>query len=79
MGTLASIAAPSAVASSIAAHGLLQNLQVRVGENGKFEVVAGGRILRVDGARLKKWIENRRYEWKGPRGMLFSQRPMIGD
>ena len=44
-----------------------------------FEVVADGRILRVSGARLKTWIENRRDEWKGPRGILFSQRPMIGD
>ncbi|MBC8164652.1 MAG: hypothetical protein H7Y20_02135 [Bryobacteraceae bacterium] len=44
-----------------------------------FEIVADGKILRVDGARLKKWIEKRRDEWKGPRGTLFSQRPMIGD
>src|SRR5580693_6252323 len=33
------------LAASIAAHGLLQNLQVRPGPNGKFEVVAGGRRL----------------------------------
>jgi hypothetical protein len=44
-----------------------------------FEVVTTGRIHHVQGARLKRWIENRRQEWKGPRGMLFSQRPMIGD
>lgn len=44
-----------------------------------FEVVTAGRILNVHGSRLKKWIENRRQEWKGPRGLLFSQRPMIGD
>ena len=44
-----------------------------------FEVVTQGSIHRVPGARLKKWIENRRQEWKGPRGLLFSQRPMIGD
>jgi len=44
-----------------------------------FEVVADGRISRVPAARLKTWIENRRQEWKGPRGFLFSQRPMIGD
>jgi hypothetical protein len=44
-----------------------------------FEVVTGGRIHHVHGARLKKWIENRRSEWKGPKGMLFSQRPVIGD
>ena len=44
-----------------------------------FEVVMQGSIHRVPGARLKKWIENRRQEWKGPRGLLFSQRPMIGD
>jgi ParB family chromosome partitioning protein len=33
------------LAASIAAHGLLQNLQVRPGKGGKFEVVAGGRRL----------------------------------
>src|ERR1051326_6939034 len=31
----------------------------------QFEVVTDGRIHRVPGARLKKWIENRRTEWKG--------------
>ena len=44
-----------------------------------FEVVTQGSIHRVPGARLKKWIEARRQEWKGTRGLLFSQRPMIGD
>ena len=44
-----------------------------------FEVVTDGRILHVPGSRLRKWIENRRQEFKGPRGLLFSQRPMIGD
>ena len=44
-----------------------------------FEVVTDGRIHHVQGARLKTWIENRRQEWKGPRGLLFSQRPVIGD
>ena len=34
-----------ALAASIAAHGLLQNLQVRAGAGNKFEVVAGGRRL----------------------------------
>ena len=43
------------------------------------EVVANGKVLRVQGARLKKWIEKRREEWKGPRGLLFRQRPLIGD
>ena len=33
------------LACSIAAHGLLQNLQVRPGNGGKYEVVAGGRRL----------------------------------
>jgi ParB family transcriptional regulator, chromosome partitioning protein len=35
------------LAASIAAHGLLQNLQVRPGAKGKFEVVAGGRRLKA--------------------------------
>src|ERR1700759_617239 len=33
------------LAASIEAHGLLQNLQVRKADGGKFEVVAGGRRL----------------------------------
>src|SRR5580658_3035842 len=45
----------------------------------EFEVVTGGRIHHVQGARLKRWIVNRRREWQGPRGMLFRQRPMIGE
>ena len=44
-----------------------------------FEVSTEGRILHVPGARLRKWIENRRSELKGPRGLLFGQRPMISD
>jgi hypothetical protein len=36
-------------------------------------------VSHVPGARLKTWIENWRQEWKGLRGFLFSQRPMIGD
>ena len=28
-----------------------------------FEVVAKGRVLRVQGAKLKRWIEKRRDEW----------------
>jgi ParB family chromosome partitioning protein len=35
----------AALAASIAAHGLLQNLQVRPADEGRFEVVAGGRRL----------------------------------
>ncbi len=43
-----------------------------------FEVSTEGCIMRVPGARLKKWIEKRHSELKGPKGLLFSQRPMIG-
>ncbi len=36
--------------------------------------------MHVRGARLKKWIENEGgTKWKGPQGLLFNQRPMIGD
>ena len=42
-----------------------------------FEVVSDGKIHHVPGARLKTWIENRREEWKGPRGILFRQRPVL--
>jgi len=42
-----------------------------------FEVIAAGQILRVAGLRLRKWIEQRRSERKGPPGVLFSQRPTL--
>ena len=42
-----------------------------------FEVVTGGRVYRVEGRALQRWIMKRRREWKGPRGYLFSQRPTL--
>jgi len=42
-----------------------------------FEVSTEGKVLYVEVQRLKKWIERRRIDWKGPRGYLFSQRPML--
>jgi hypothetical protein len=42
-----------------------------------FEVVTAGRLYRVDGAALQRWILRRREEWKGPKGFLFSQRPTL--
>jgi hypothetical protein len=42
-----------------------------------FEVVNGGKVYAVDGAALQRWIEQRRQEWKGPKGMLFSRRPTL--
>jgi len=42
------------LAASIAAHGLLQNLQVRSGKGGKFEVVAGARRLAALGLLAKQ-------------------------
>jgi len=44
-----------------------------------FDIVADGKLMRVPGAKLKKWIEKRRDDWKGPRGVLFKQRPVLGD
>jgi hypothetical protein len=47
------------------------------GKNTLFEVVTGGRIYRVKGEALRQWILRRRETLKGPKGMLFSQRPVI--
>ena len=52
------------LAASIAAHGLLQNLQVRPGDNGKYEVVAGERRL----AALKRLEPLRQVYLDGPFG-----------
>ena len=42
-----------------------------------FEVVIGGKVYSVRGVALQRWIEQRRQEWKGPKGLLFSQRPTL--
>ena len=43
----------------------------------RFEVVSDGKLYQVEGAKLAKWIEKRRQDWKGPRGQLFKQRPTL--
>jgi hypothetical protein len=42
-----------------------------------FEIVADGKVHRVTGERLRKWIQAQREERKGPRGHLFSQRAVM--
>jgi hypothetical protein len=42
-----------------------------------FEVVADGKIFRVHGAALRRWIAKRREELGGPKGLLFRERPGI--
>ena len=42
-----------------------------------FEVVAAGRFYCVKGTALQKWILQKQQEWKGPKGLLFSQRPTL--
>jgi hypothetical protein len=40
-----------------------------------FEVVTDGKIYRVKGAALQRWILARRGAWNGPKGYMFSKRP----
>jgi hypothetical protein len=40
-----------------------------------FEVVIDGKVHRVAGRALQRWIVKERQERKGPAGFLFSQRP----
>jgi hypothetical protein len=42
-----------------------------------FDVVTDGRVHRVSGVALHRWIEQRRQSWQGPRGTLFRQRPTL--
>lgn len=42
-----------------------------------FEVVTEGRIHRVRGEALQRWIAYRRQTWQGPRGALFRSRPTL--
>jgi hypothetical protein len=41
----------------------------------QFEVVIDGKVYRVTGKALQRWIMQERFERKGPRGYMFSQRP----
>jgi hypothetical protein len=40
-----------------------------------FEVVSGGKVYRVAGAALQRWIVERRERWNGPKGYMFRKRP----
>jgi len=40
-----------------------------------FEIVATGKVYRVTGAALQRWIVQKRSTWNGPKGYLFCQRP----
>lgn len=40
-----------------------------------FEVVIDGKVYRVAGKALQRWIVKERQERRGPRGHVFSQRP----
>ena len=40
-----------------------------------FEVVANGKVYRVAGTALQRWIVERRQQWNGPKGYMFSKRP----
>ena len=42
-----------------------------------FEVVVEGRVYKVTGAALQRWIAKKRVELKGPKGALFLQRPLL--
>ena len=42
-----------------------------------FEVVIDGRVHLIKGQELKRWIEQRRQTWKGPKGLLFARRPTL--
>src|SRR3954464_15882787 len=42
-----------------------------------FEVVCDGKIDRVEGTKLQKWIVKRREELKGPKGLQFKQRSTL--
>jgi hypothetical protein len=44
-----------------------------------FEVAVNGKIYRVVGRDLQRWILKEREERKGPRGILFSRRPTLDD
>jgi hypothetical protein len=42
-----------------------------------FEVVTDGKVYRVKGDALQRWIMDRRQKWNGPKGYLFTKRPGV--
>jgi hypothetical protein len=40
-----------------------------------FEVVTDGKVYRVAGTALHRWIVKRRQSWNGPKGFMFCKRP----
>jgi hypothetical protein len=40
-----------------------------------FEVVIDGKVHRIEGQGLQRWIVQRGHALNGPKGFLFSQRP----
>jgi hypothetical protein len=40
-----------------------------------FEVVIDGKIYKVSGGALQRWIVERRQNWKGPKAYMFCKRP----
>jgi hypothetical protein len=40
-----------------------------------FEVVVNGKVYRVSGVALQRWIVERRQQWNAPKGFMFSKRP----
>jgi len=44
-----------------------------------FEVSIDGKIHRVEGQALQRWILNERNERRGPAGYVFGKRPLLDD
>ena len=40
-----------------------------------FEVITDGKIYRVKGEALQRWIVARRQKWQGPKEYMFTKRP----
>ena len=40
-----------------------------------FEVITDGKIYRVKGEALQRWIVERRQKWQGPKEYMFTKRP----
>ena len=44
-----------------------------------FEVIANGKVHRVTGNALQRWILNERKERRGPAGYVFGKRPLLDE
>jgi len=53
------------------------NKNASLGLAARFEIITGDTIIRVQAVKLNACIERKTMDWRGLRGLLFFQRPIL--